>query len=155
MALNAGSLTHGQQASIVARARDAAGNAGDSAAVAATMDLRADAAFVDPSPADGALTNAAAITYALTREGGAVCLLDGVPVESPCDGEFSVAPATDGAHTVTIRVSDDVGNTTDWSRALRVDRAPPAIVFGDLSAPLPACRRRRCRSRSPTRTRLY
>ncbi|MES2295937.1 MAG: Ig-like domain-containing protein [Pseudomonadota bacterium] len=121
--------------SLTARVRDAVGNVADSAAVTASVDTQVSLATINPTLAsdtgltasitDGATTRDATLGVSGQAEAGStVEILDGAQVIghaslSGTSWNFTTAVLDDGAHSISARISDAVGNVlaTDSIRA--------------------------------------
>jgi hypothetical protein len=122
--------------SLSARARDAAGNAATSNAVAVTVDNAAPSVTVT-APANGATIRGAVTVSADAADAvgvvGVQFLLDGAPLgaedtTAPYSISWATTSASNGAHTLTARARDAVGNTTTSNGvAITVDNAAPTV----------------------------
>jgi hypothetical protein len=125
-------FTHGSSHEIRARAVDTSERSATSAAGLMTTVDRQVALALGASPAAGGYTNAATAPLSFTTDAdvlaaGRQCRLDGGAF-SQCSSPFSLA-LPEGQRTYTVRVTDDVGNTTSASRTFTVDRTAPAASF--------------------------
>ncbi|RKG86455.1 DUF11 domain-containing protein [Corallococcus sp. CA049B] len=125
-------------------ARDAVGNTSPARTVSFTVDASVPDAPVIASPANGAVLDAAPVTYSGTAEPGSrvTVTVDGTPlgtVTTNGSGEWSITPGpalADGDHTVTAVAQDAAGNNSPVATStFSVDTAAPdAPVF---TAPAP------------------
>ena len=111
------------------RATDAAGNAGEVASLAYTVDTVGAVGDVDSGP--NGLTNDATPTFSFSSEGGATfaCALDSA--FAPCESPYEVTtPLTDGAHAFEVKATDAAGNEgAIVRRELTVDTQGPAVAL--------------------------
>jgi hypothetical protein len=85
-------------------------------------------------PADGSRTRAATVAFRLEADDNLTpadrvalaCSIDG-RAYAPCGTSLSIGPLTSGIHRLSVRASDELGNTsTSEARSWRVDRTPPS-----------------------------
>jgi hypothetical protein len=103
-------------------ARDVMGNASAPAGAAFTVDTSAPTAAITIVPGNAA-NHTTAITIALSEPGTFTCVLDGAPVA--CAASFTVDPAAEGQHVLTVTASDQAGNSGET----------PATFLADWTAP--------------------
>jgi hypothetical protein len=111
-------------------ARDAMGNASAPASAAFTVDTAAPAATITITPGN-ADNHATKITILLSEPGTFTCLLDGAAVA--CGPSFTVDPAAEGQHALTVTATDQAGNSGDTPATFLADWTAPAVApLGDL-----------------------
>ena len=111
------------------RATDAAGNTGEAAVYAWTVDTVAPTTGIDSGPADP--TNSATASFEFTADEPATfeCRLDGGEW-AECGSPQAYAGLGDGAHAFEVRATDAAGNTGDAAgNAWRVDTVVPTTTI--------------------------
>ncbi|MBI3074420.1 MAG: hypothetical protein HYY84_20095 [Deltaproteobacteria bacterium] len=119
------------------RATDDAGNTGEATVYVWVVDTTAPSVSFDGGPA--ALTNSATATFAFsgTEEGCTfVCAVDDAGA-APCASSY-VVTVGEGAHSVSVRATDDAGNTGDASvYAWTADFVPPQSTVQSVVSLVP------------------
>jgi CSLREA domain-containing protein len=118
-----------------ARATDAAGNTGEAASFAFTVDTQAPLASIDSGP--GALTNDPKPSFTFSSEVGARfdCAL--ASDFAPCSSPYSTAPLADGDYRFEVRATDAAGNEgATASLAFTVDTQGPQVTIAVAPAAL-------------------
>jgi hypothetical protein len=112
-------------------ATDMAGNlsaaAGPSASV--TVDTALPVVSITAAPDDPTGSTEASISFTTTDSNGIAtleCQLDGGAFE-PCSSPVSYSGLSDGEHTVTVRATDNVGNSASASHTWTIDTALPTV----------------------------
>jgi hypothetical protein len=125
--LPAGPLSDGLH-SFQVRARDAAGNVDASPGEASfTIDTQPPSISIELAPEEGLGAGDPTPTFVLaTSEEGTSfeCRLDDGPA-SPCGSPFTTPPLADGPHDLSVRGTDQAGNTTLAERSFTVDTSAP------------------------------
>ncbi len=107
---------------------DAAGNSA-SASRAFTVDTVAPTVTITGGPSGA--TNDTTPTFTFTTGGAPTstdCRVDAGGYAA-CASPFTTAALADGAHTVTVRVTDAAGNSASASRAFTVDTVAPTVTI--------------------------
>ena len=116
---------------ITATATDAADNeSASSNAVVITVDTSLPAvAISSPSNAATLTDDSPTIEFTATDDGPLTieCSLDAAPFVACGPTEFSVGPLADGAHSVTVRATDDANNVSTAIVNFTVDTTAPAV----------------------------
>ena len=111
-------------------ARDVMDNVSAPAAVAFTVDTAAPSAAITIVPGN-ATAPTTAITVLLSEPGTFTCQLDGAA--APCAESFTVVPASEGSHTLTVTATDLAGNSGDTPATFLADwTAPEVAALNDL-----------------------
>jgi hypothetical protein len=113
------------------------GNTG-SASHTWTVDTALPVVSITAAPDDPSGSTEASISFTATDSDGIAsleCQLDGGAWE-PCSSPVSYTGLSDGEHTVTVRVTDNVGNSASASHTWTVDSIPPAAAAPRLYLPL-------------------
>ncbi len=109
------------------RASDNAGNTGSPATHSWTIDTTAPAVSITSGPADPTSATSAAVAF--SSEAGATfeCKLDGGSY-SACTSPKNYSALSDGGHTVSVRASDNAGNTgSPATHSWTIDTTAPAV----------------------------
>ena len=111
-------------------ARDVMGNVSAPATAAFTVDTAAPTAAITFAPGNAA-DHTTGVTVVLSEPGTFTCALDGSAVA--CGGSFTVDPATEGQHALTVTATDQAGNTGDTAATFLADwTAPDVAALDDL-----------------------
>jgi hypothetical protein len=103
-----------------------------------TIDNTLPAVSITAAPDDLSGSTDASISFTATDSDGIAsieCQLDGGAWE-PCSSPIRYSGLSDGEHTVTVRATDNVGNTGSASHTWTVDSIPPAAAAPRLYLPL-------------------
>jgi hypothetical protein len=122
---------------VTVRATDNVGNTG-SASHTWTIDTALPVVSITTAPDDPSGSTEASISFTATDSDGIAsleCQLDDGAWE-PCSSPVSYTGLNDGEHTVTVRATDNVGNTGSASHTWTVDSIPPAAAAPRLYLPL-------------------
>ncbi len=126
-----GSLTTGQLAdgahNIRVRAFDASANRGAPVTANFTVDTAGPATQIDSAPPATVTSNTATVGFSSPAADASAfqCSVDGAAFGA-CASPFTTPALADGAHTVDVRATDDVGNTGGAQRvAFTVDTPDP------------------------------
>jgi hypothetical protein len=117
-------LADGQH-SVAIVARDVMENVSAPATATFTVDTAAPTAAITIVPGNGA-DHTTAITVVLSEAGTFTCQLDGAPVA--CAASFTVDPASEGNHTLTVTATDVAGNSGDTPATFLADWTAPVVA---------------------------
>jgi hypothetical protein len=109
-------------------ARDVMDNVSAPAVATFTVDTVAPSAAIAVVPGNGA-DHTTGVTIVLSEPGTFTCLLDGAAVA--CSAAFTVVPASEGVHALTVTATDPLGNSGDTSASFLADWTAPAITAPD------------------------
>jgi hypothetical protein len=122
---------------VTVRATDNVGNTA-SASHTWTIDTALPVVSITAAPDDPTGSTDASISFTATDSDGIAsleCQLDSGAWE-PCSSPVSYTSLSDGAHTVTVRATDNVGNSASASHTWTIDSIPPAAAAPRLYLPL-------------------
>ncbi|MGH2905162.1 MAG: adventurous gliding motility protein AgmC [Solirubrobacterales bacterium] len=119
---------------LTATAKDAAGNEGDPSTVhTVTIDTTApNVAISAPTAGQHVNTDSPELDFTVTDANGptSTCSIDGGSY-SVCASGDTLGPLSDGSHSVSVRGTDDAGNTATASRSFVVDTTPPVTTLDE------------------------
>jgi hypothetical protein len=113
-------------------ATDAAGNvSGQSVARVITIDTVSPTVTIsEPTAGQFTTDNTPDVTFSVVDSnlGQTACSIDNGAF-NPCTSVFTMPSLIDGSHTVTVRHTDQAGNTGSASRTFNVDTGPPVVTI--------------------------
>jgi hypothetical protein len=121
---------------VTVRATDNVGNTSTPASHTWTVDSTLPAVSIDSAPPDLTSSTEATVSFSASDSDGIAsleCQFNEGAWEA-CSSPVSYTGLSDGEHTVTVRATDNVGNSSSASHTWTVDTTPPTVTIDSAPA---------------------